>query len=127
MTTIPADSKNDARVKLSPEELAALPEPALQMLRLMAESKTPRDGKWHDVPDTNGMQAIMGKECEIILERRPRYCDRGSLLAKIFPWGNLGREFDDSDGFPRYYFDEQRAKLEIEAWLIKRRQALLPE
>jgi len=107
----------NAEIKLSPEA-------ALQMLRLTAESKTPRDGQWHDVPDTDGMQAIMGKDCEIVLERRPHYCDRGNFSAKIFPRGDFCREIDNADGFPRYYFDEERAKLEIEAWLAKRKQKM---
>ena len=124
MKTIPADKKNYARVKLSQEDLDSLPEPVLSILRLSSETNTPRDGKWHDVSNTNGMQAIMGKECEIVLERRNDYCDRGNFLAKIFPFGNLGREMDDQDGWPRYYFDEQRAKAEIEAWLVKRKQKL---
>lgn len=29
---------------------------------------------------------------------------------------------DEQDGWPRYYFDETRAKAEIEAWLLKRQQ-----
>ena len=83
---------------------------------------TPKDGKWHVVPNTFGLQSIMGKECEITLEPRPYYCDRGNFLAKIFAFGNLWRDLDDNDGWPRYFFDEERAKAEIEAWLAKRKQ-----
>jgi hypothetical protein len=66
--------------------------------------------------------AIAGKECLITLEPRPAYCDRGNWIAKLFPNGLLAREIDEADGWPRYYFDQERAKLEIEAWLIKRKQ-----
>jgi hypothetical protein len=69
-------------------------------------------------------EQIRGRDCVITLERRPPYCDRGNFYAKIFPNGgsDLARSLDDADGWPRYYFDEQRAKLEIEAWLKKRGQ-----
>lgn len=75
--------------------------------------------KWtnHD-----GWQEIAGKECLISLEPRPTYCDRGNWIAKLLPTGELARDIDNADGWPRYYFDETRAKLEIEAWLKKRRQ-----
>jgi len=69
-------------------------------------------------------QEICGRECVITLEPRPPYCDRGNFVAKLFPQGELAREIDQQDAWPRYYFDEQRAKLEIEAWLVKRGQAL---
>jgi len=67
-------------------------------------------------------QEITGKECLIILERRPGYCDRGNFIAKLFPHGALELSIDEADGWPRYYFDEERAKLEVEAWLKKRGQ-----
>lgn len=66
---------------------------------------------------------IVGKECEIYLERRPHYCDRGNWIAKIEATGNLLRGMDRADGWPRYYFDLERAKQECEAWLVKRGQA----
>ena len=66
--------------------------------------------------------SIRGKECEITLEARPAYCDRGNFIAKVFPSGKLALEIDHQDGWPRYYFDEDRARLEIEAWLKKRKQ-----
>lgn len=69
-------------------------------------------------------QSCFGKECEIILEARPHYCDRGNFIAKLFPTGQLAMEIDDADCWPRYYFDEVRAKAEIEAWLRKRGQWL---
>ncbi len=67
-------------------------------------------------------QEIDGKECSITLEPRMGYCDRGNFIAKLFPRGKLALEIDEADGWPRYYFDEDRAKLEIEAWLKKRGQ-----
>jgi len=67
-------------------------------------------------------QEIYGRECVITLEARPIYCDRGNFLAKLFPAGALAREIDGADMWPRFYFDEQRAKLEVEAWLRKRGQ-----
>lgn len=70
-----------------------------------------------------GYEMIHGKACFITLEPRPVYCDRGNWIAKLFPSGLLEREIDHSDGWPRYYFDKERAKLEIEAWLEKRGQA----
>lgn len=75
-------------------------------------------------------QVIRGKACEIILEPRPHYCDRGNFIAKIFlrdktPTAEiLALNLDEQDGWPRYYFDEARAKAEIEAWLVKRKQTI---
>jgi hypothetical protein len=76
--------------------------------------------KWeiHD-----GWTQIQGKECVITLEPRPSWCDRGNWIAKLFPVGRLALDVDQADGWPRYYFDITRAKLEIEAWLTKRNQA----
>jgi len=67
---------------------------------------------------------INGRECTIYLEQRPAYCDRGNWYAKLDARGGtaLARELDHQDGWPRYYFDLERAKLEIEAWLVKRGQ-----
>jgi hypothetical protein len=65
-------------------------------------------------------EEVIAKECVITLEGRPHYCDRGSFIAKVFPSGEL--YIDIHDGWPRYYFDADRAKLEIEAWLKKRGQ-----
>ena len=65
---------------------------------------------------------IQGLECEITLEPRPHYCDRGNWIAKLFPVGTLAEDIDYADGWPRYYFDVDRAKAECWAWLEKRRQ-----
>jgi hypothetical protein len=71
-------------------------------------------------------QTIRGKQCEIVLEPRPPYCDRGNFLAKLFSEGELLLSIDAADGWPRYYFDEARAKAEVEAWLRKRGQWMDP-
>lgn len=78
----------------------------------------------HWVTHRSAWQEICGRECFITLEPRPVYCDRGNYVAKIFPsdGSGLAREIDHQDGWPRYYFDEDRAKAEIEAWLKKRKQ-----
>lgn len=71
---------------------------------------------------------IRGKACMIWMQARPAYCDRGNWLAHIEPQGSMKERqelsLDDQDGWPRYYFDLERAKAEIEAWLRKRGQAL---
>lgn len=68
--------------------------------------------------------SIKGKECEIILQRRPWYCDRGNFLARLdlARGSTLLREIDRADGWPRYYFSESVARSECEAWLQKRGQ-----
>ena len=72
--------------------------------------------------ECDGWQAVRAKECTIYLVRRAWHCDRGRFLAQLFPdvGTELARSLDDADGWPRYYFDEARAKLEVEAWLDRR-------
>ena len=71
---------------------------------------------------------ILGKGCEITLQPRQPYCDRGNLDAKVFP--REGAKPEDvphiygADMWPRYYFDLDRAKAECEAWLKKRKQLI---
>lgn len=67
-----------------------------------------------------GWIEIQGMNCSILLVPRPEHCDRGNYLAQLFAYGPLRRDIDDSDRWPRYYFDLERAKLECEAWLKKR-------
>ena len=74
--------------------------------------------------DVTGCEAVVGKDCLITLEPRPHYCDRGNWIAKLFPKGKFVAEIDEADGWPRYFFDKERAKAEIEAWLIKRGQVV---
>lgn len=89
--------------------------------------------KWKQVGGAEGhgtYQTILGKGCAITLEPRPHYCDRGNFIAKIFPRSDvtpaevMALNLDEQDGWPRYFFDEARAKAEIEAWLVKRKQAI---
>lgn len=63
---------------------------------------------------------IEGRDCVITLQRRPEYCDRGNWVATLHARGILAREIDSADAWPRYYFDLERAKAEVEAWLKKR-------
>jgi hypothetical protein len=70
---------------------------------------------------------ILGLDCQIDISPRPDYCDRGNWLAHIEtkPGGNNLRLYiDGQDAWPRYFFDLNRAKLEIEDWLRKRNQWL---
>jgi hypothetical protein len=68
-------------------------------------------------------QELNLEQCQIVLEPRPHYCNRGNFIVKVFVndeyFYNLW--IDEADMFPRYYFDEGRAKAEIEAWIQKRK------
>lgn len=78
----------------------------------------------------NEYLSIDGKNCRITIELRRSYCDRGNYLAKVFDISKQIIEdleldmkplhIDYQDGWPRYYFDLERAILEVEAWLRKR-------
>lgn len=70
----------------------------------------------------DGYLSFKGRECVITIEPRPSYCDRGNFIAKIDARGDLARDLDGQDGWPRYYFDLDRAKAECEAWVQKRGQ-----
>ena len=61
-------------------------------------------------------------EYVIVIERRPIYCDRGNWIVKVFSHGIL--PLDDQEGFPRYYFDLDRAKAEMEDWCDKRSEVI---
>ncbi len=65
-----------------------------------------------------GKASIRGEGCEITLEACRS--DRGKYLAKLFLEGAISLSVEGRDGWPRYYFDEARAKLEIEDWLKER-------
>ena len=49
--------------------------------------------------------------CRIWIEQRPHYCDRGRYVAKT------DAPIDAQEGWPRYYFNLERAMAEIEAWV----------
>ena len=76
--------------------------------------------------ETGHYFSIKGKGCEITIEPRPAYCDRGNFYAKVHELrGGDPTDFPNIDGadmWPRYYFDLDRAKAECEAWLDKRGQ-----
>jgi hypothetical protein len=80
---------------------------------------------WEEPEGYPGHLWILGRECMIWLEPRPHYCDRGRYIAKVVSiWGGLALPgaMDWADGWPRYYFDLERAKAEIIAWLECRGQ-----
>jgi hypothetical protein len=60
----------------------------------------------------------------IRLERRPEYCDRGAFLAHVEPKHDAACKpcnVDAHDLFPRFYYDEGRAKLELDAFMRRRK------
>jgi len=73
----------------------------------------------------DGYEELEGRQYVIQMQPRPAYCDRGSVIcfvvakpdAKLFPG-----DFDAADGWPRYFMDKERGKLECEDWLKKRGQ-----
>lgn len=83
-------------------------------------------GEWVTVISEQGFtyQNIRGAHCQICLEPRPTYCNRGQFLAKLDVFDEHELHIDWADGWSpgRYYFDESRAKAEIEAWLRARNQ-----
>ena len=75
--------------------------------------------------DGHGCHWIAGAHCRIWMQARPPYCDRGAWLAhvELLPHRTVkDLHIDSADGWPRYYFDLDRAKAEIEAWLRKRKE-----
>lgn len=87
-----------------------------------ARDETPAPGTALDVVDKGGYFEITGRHCTVTIEARPHYCDRGEWIAKLHPTDLLALEIDNQDGWPRYYFDFDRAVAEIAAWLTKRNQ-----
>ena len=78
---------------------------------------TVADGEWHDVET---WQELHVANVSIYLERRPAHCDRGRFVAKLFCQHYKPIHVDHQDGWPRYYFSEERAKAEIADWLAVR-------
>ncbi len=81
---------------------------------------------WNDVDRT---WEIHGRDCWVWMDARPAYCDRGRWLARLELTASAFPDLyiDAADGWPRYYFDLDRAKAEIEAWLVNRKQVLEAE
>lgn len=71
--------------------------------------------------------SVRGLRCEVQLQRRPSYCDRGDFAMHVLvdPGAELEVNVDAHDGLPRYVFFEDAAKLQAMEWLRRRRQ--LPE
>ena len=67
---------------------------------------------------------IIGKNCVIWTSTRPHYCDRGNYLFHLEAVDDLAIDIDQSDLWPRYYFDFEVAKSESVAWLKTRNQYL---
>lgn len=75
--------------------------------------------------DEDGVWWLRGKQVDIWICARMPYCDRGNWLAHIDNFREkFGEQIDAQDLWPRYYFDLRRAKLECEAWMEKRGQAI---
>ena len=51
----------------------------------------------------------------LTMEARPGHCDRGRWIVKVSSVGAVCG-LDEQEGFPRYYFDRDRARLELDAW-----------
>ena len=82
--------------------------------------KEPTGSTWKEGSSAIKWWSILGMHCEITLEPRPHYCDRGNYIAKIF---SKHPSLEDlQDAWPRYYMDFDRAKLEIEDWMKKRKE-----
>jgi hypothetical protein len=91
--------------------------------RVMGIDWTEERPGWYQ-PCGEGWWEIRGKDCLIMLLARPAYCDRGNWLAQLHAraGSELALDLDPADMWPRYYFDLERAKLEVVAWLEKRGQ-----
>lgn len=74
----------------------------------------------HGIPYQN----IRGRDCIISLVALAPTSNRGRVFAAIEIFNPLRLYVDLNDGWDggRYYFDEGRAKAEIEAWLKARNQ-----
>jgi len=61
--------------------------------------------------------------CSVSIQPRPAYCDRGNWVATAD--STKPYDLDGADGFPRYYMDLERAKAELEDWMLKRYRSYL--
>lgn len=57
---------------------------------------------------------------QITLEKRALHCDRGRWIGRVDVDPATGHGLDRQEGWPRYYFDLDRAKAEIEDWVNER-------
>ena len=62
------------------------------------------------------------KQCAVEIFPRPYYCDRGRWQAHVLCPGHPvnPNPFDAADKFPRYYFNLDRAKAEMEDLFLVR-------
>jgi hypothetical protein len=67
-----------------------------------------------------------GKDCTVEIWPRPNYCDRGSVEVHVLvrPERRADVVVDAADSFPRYYFDLDCAKSEVQDWMEARKQVL---
>jgi hypothetical protein len=80
--------------------------------------------EWHHNAEDK-TEEIAGLDCSLCIQRRPAYCDRGNFVVTIEYVPKYDRRrfsLDWADGWPRYYMDLDRAKLEIKDWMKKRKQ-----
>lgn len=82
------------------------------------------ENKWAQIGDPLAYQLIAGNQCTIALHRLPYGSSRGNYVARLWPVGAFALSVEPTELLPKYYFDETRAKLEIEAWLEKRGQQI---
>ena len=91
----------------------------------MPQSATGRKITTSHWVERQGYEEIEGLDCLVWISKRPNYCDRGNFWAQVDvkSGGNAARlNLDAADAWPRYYMNLDRAKLEIEEWMKKRRQ-----
>jgi hypothetical protein len=82
-----------------------------------------KEFNWKLIPGAlGGYWDIRYKNVHITIEPRPHYCDRGRWIAKI---SATEMWLDEADGWPRYYFDLKRAKLELEAYIERALETLV--
>jgi hypothetical protein len=86
-------------------------------------AKAPDKGAGNWSVDAYGCEVRVTSHGTIYLEKRPPYCDRGRFVVKIdAAYGSdcPACNIDYADCFPRYYFDHERAQLEVQAWVEAR-------
>lgn len=76
------------------------------------------------IVDEQGSIKCITDHGTVYIDPRPSYCDRGRFVSYVItrhgaPCGSC--DVDHADGFPRYYFDLERAKAEMEAWMTARK------